>query len=130
MTLQPSTLGRQKPVTETTAPQITYQWCTYTTDESAEDRKNGSSAWRTKGVLAVWDGERRIRISETQARDKFNEVDAAKNASTLCRIIYQDAEWRMVRDNAHPSILQPMRQSVELLKTVSAFRRPTTAPSP
>ena len=61
--------------------------------------KHGSSAWRTKGVLAVLDDERRgfaaagavqgqmqrqVRISETQARDNLNDVDAAKNVSTLC----------------------------------------------
>ena len=63
-----------------------------------------------------------------RARDNFNEVDAAKNASTLCRIICQDAEWGMMRDNAHLSILQPMRQSVELLKVVSsAFKQQGTA---
>lgn len=65
----------------------------------------------------MWDGEQRALSETTGTGQLQNEVDAAKNASTLCRIICQDAEWRMMlRDNAHPSILQPMRLSVELLK--------------
>ena len=65
----------------------------------------------------MWDGEQRALSETTGTGQLQNEVDAAKNASTLCRIIGQDAEWRMMlRDNAHPSILQPMRLSVELLK--------------
>jgi hypothetical protein len=36
----------------------------------------------------------------------------------------------MMRDNARPGILQPMKQSVELLKAVSALQtRATAAPS-
>jgi hypothetical protein len=49
------------------------------------------------------------RISETQAPDNLDDVDAAMNASTLCQIICQDVEWRIICDNAHPNILQAMR---------------------
>ena len=75
--------------------------------------------------LAAWKGERRpgagcragqvqIRISETRTRDGCKDLDAAKNSSTLQRIIYQDEYIQIMNKNARLRVLNPLRQSIEL----------------